>query len=140
MPECIENIATDMLGESAPPRRNGELIFKEPWEGRAFGIAVALSQKGFYEWDAFRQQLISSIGEWEAEHPHAVRPSAETKHHDEHKGHPHHGNDHHDEGWNYYQRWLLALERLTIDLNMVDSVELEKRTTEFMTRQRDDAF
>ena len=32
------------LGDSlAVPRKNGELVFEAPWEGRVFGMAVALS-------------------------------------------------------------------------------------------------
>ncbi|HEX8237588.1 MAG TPA: nitrile hydratase accessory protein [Abditibacteriaceae bacterium] len=142
MPECIENIASDMLGEGSPPRRNGELLFNEPWEGRAFGMAVALSQQGHYEWEAFRQQLIASINEWEAEHLHAQHHKEE--HHEAghyEAAHSHEQEDHSSEdGWNYYQRWLLALERLTLEMNMIDSAELEKRTMEFMTRHRDEAF
>jgi hypothetical protein len=59
--------AASMLGsEDAPPRSNGELLFQRPWEGRAFGMAIALSKKGHYEWEDFRQGLIASIAEWEA--------------------------------------------------------------------------
>ena len=29
-------------GPAAPPRDNGELVFAEPWESRAFGLAVTL--------------------------------------------------------------------------------------------------
>ena len=32
-----------MDGEASLPRSNGELIFDAPWEGRAFGLAVALN-------------------------------------------------------------------------------------------------
>ena len=33
-------------GPAAPPRSNGELVFAEPWESRAFGVAVALARRG----------------------------------------------------------------------------------------------
>jgi nitrile hydratase accessory protein len=50
--------------EGAPlPRKNGELVFEAPWEGRAFGLAVLLNQLGHYEWNAFRDQLIAHIGD-----------------------------------------------------------------------------
>jgi len=48
-------------GDAALPRKNGELVFAAPWEGRAFGLAVLLSEKGAYEWDDFRTQLVNEI-------------------------------------------------------------------------------
>jgi nitrile hydratase accessory protein len=50
-------------GEGAPPRDNGELVFKEPWEATAFGVAVALSDQGTYNWEHFRQRLIKAIAD-----------------------------------------------------------------------------
>ena len=47
-----------MRGETALPRKNGELVFEAPWQARAFGMAVALAQQGRYAWDDFRCQLI----------------------------------------------------------------------------------
>lgn len=49
-------------GATALPRKNGELLFQAPWEGRAFGLAVVLSDKGEYPWDEFRAQLVEQIG------------------------------------------------------------------------------
>jgi nitrile hydratase accessory protein len=43
------------------PRRNGELVFAEPWQSRAFGMAVAMHQSGAYAWDDFRDRLKSEI-------------------------------------------------------------------------------
>ena len=43
------------------PRKNGELVFEAPWEGRAFGLAVALHRAGHYPWDAFRDHLVAEI-------------------------------------------------------------------------------
>lgn len=48
-------------GDAALPRKNGELVFAAPWEGRAFGIAVLLSEKGAYPWDDFRTHLVHEI-------------------------------------------------------------------------------
>ncbi|MBL1179288.1 nitrile hydratase accessory protein [Pantanalinema sp. GBBB05] len=104
--------ATSMLGsEDAPPRSNGELLFQRPWEGRAFGMAIALSKKGHYEWEDFRQGLIASIAEWEATHC----------------------KD--DPDWDYYQRWLLALERLALESNLLNPAELEQRTAELLAQE-----
>jgi nitrile hydratase accessory protein len=55
-------VSIDLTGDGAPPRRNGELVFDAPWEGRAFGIAVALADRGVYAWDDFRVSLIEEIG------------------------------------------------------------------------------
>jgi nitrile hydratase accessory protein len=50
-----------MEGEAALPRKNGELVFAAPWEGRAFGLAVALSDERCYGWDDFRARLVDEI-------------------------------------------------------------------------------
>ena len=47
--------------QAALPRKNGELVFQAPWEGRAFGLAVLLNEKGAYEWNAFRERLVTEI-------------------------------------------------------------------------------
>ena len=59
----VDRKVADLDGPAALPRKNGELVFAAPWEGRAFGMAVALSQAGRYDWDEFRQQLIRHVGE-----------------------------------------------------------------------------
>jgi nitrile hydratase accessory protein len=97
--------ASTMMGcKDSPPRSNGELCFDDSWESRAFGMAIALSKKGHYEWESFREQLITAIAEWEAEH--ALD----------------------DPSWSYYQRWLLALERLVLESGLIVPEELEELT------------
>jgi nitrile hydratase accessory protein len=91
-----------MEGVSALPRRNGELVFAEPWESRAFGIAVTASESGAYEWEEFRQGLIAEISSWEADHTG-------------------------DDGWSYYERWLASLERLLGEKGIVTTGELHER-------------
>lgn len=49
------------------PRKNGELVFAAPWEGRAFGMAAVLAKQHGFEWDAFRSALVAKI---------AARPDA----------------------------------------------------------------
>jgi nitrile hydratase accessory protein len=101
--------AGSMLGKKdAPPRSNGELLFQRFWESRAFGMAIALSKKGHYEWEDFRQKLIASIAEWERQH-------CED-----------------DPDWNYYQRWLSALEHLLVASDLLDREELDRRTAQFI--------
>ena len=92
---------TSMLGsEDSPPRLNGKLCFSQEWERLAFGVALALSKSGHFDWEDFRQKLISSIGEWE--------------------------NDHtlDDPSWNYYERWLTALEQLLVQEQIVTEEDL----------------
>ena len=86
---------------AAPPRANGELVFTEPWESRAFGVAVALHDAGVVDFEEFRVRLIGEIGEWEGSHP----PE--------------------DNGYRYYERWLTALERTLLAERIVDPASLE---------------
>ncbi|HUP87618.1 MAG TPA: hypothetical protein VM143_18335 [Acidimicrobiales bacterium] len=51
----------DTNGPAAPPRRNGELVFEAPWQGRAFGLCVAILEREGLEWDAFRSHLVAAI-------------------------------------------------------------------------------
>ena len=79
------------LGGVAPlPRSNGELVFAEPWESRAFGMAVGLHEQGLFAWDEFRRALIERIGAWE---------SSNT-----------------GEPYVYYEHWLGALEDVLTQL------------------------
>lgn len=78
-----------MLGKpDRPPKDNGCLFFGAPWERQAFGIALALSKQGIFEWDDFRSEMISSIAAWEATH------------------------DKTDPNWDYYEIWLTVLEQM----------------------------
>src|SRR5712692_7440298 len=85
----------ELQGPAAPPRSNGELVFAEPWEGRAFGLALALHAAGAFSWKDFSTRLAGSIARWE-------------------RGHPP------DEEYSYYRCWLEALESLLEDRGLVD--------------------
>nr|WP_237453745.1 nitrile hydratase accessory protein [Pseudonocardia sp. SID8383] len=37
------------------------MVFAAPWEGRAFGLAVALAEAGVFTWDGFRDRLVARI-------------------------------------------------------------------------------
>jgi nitrile hydratase accessory protein len=103
--------ATSMLGsKGSPPRRNGTLRFDRSWESRAFGMAIALSKKGHFEWEDFRQALIASIAAWEAQH------------------------DQDDPTWDYYQRWFMALEQLAVTSEVIDPAALERRTAAILAQ------
>jgi nitrile hydratase accessory protein len=74
----------DTEGPAAPPRANGELVFAEPWESRAFGMAVLLAESGVFTWPQFRTALAARIAHWQS------------------------AGDGRD--WHYYRHWLGALE------------------------------
>jgi nitrile hydratase accessory protein len=50
-----------MKGPEALPRLNGEIVFSAPWEGRVFGLALALVRARELAWDEFRTRLIAAI-------------------------------------------------------------------------------
>lgn len=109
------NEPTDMtianMDESiALPRSNGELVFGAPWEGRAFGIAVALNEEGQYDWSEFQRRLADEIAQ-------AERTDASST---------------------YYERWLASLERLVLDKGMFTPEELDRRTAEYASGRRND--
>jgi hypothetical protein len=57
----VDPAVTGMAGATALPRRNGELAFDEPWQGRAFGAALGLVQAHGLDWDEFRRHLVAAI-------------------------------------------------------------------------------
>jgi nitrile hydratase accessory protein len=57
----VDAAVTAMTGAAAPPRRNGELVFDAPWQGRAFGMALAAVERLGLPWIAFQQRLIAAI-------------------------------------------------------------------------------
>ena len=90
---------TDMQGEMALPRENGELVFATPWEARAFGLAVALQESGTYEWREFSSALAAEIAKAEQA-----------------------GNSS-----TYYERWLLSLEKLLTANGLATPSEISDR-------------
>ncbi|HZU15901.1 MAG TPA: nitrile hydratase accessory protein [Candidatus Dormibacteraeota bacterium] len=102
----------NMEGAAALPRKNGELVFEAPWQGRAFGLAVGLHQRGGYDWEDFRQRLIAQIQASRCE------PG----------------------GPGYYEHWLAALERLVLERGLVDRAEFERRVQEYRSGLRDEVF
>jgi nitrile hydratase accessory protein len=57
----VDPALAEMTGTAAPPRRNGELVFEAPWQGRAFGMALAVVDRLGLEWNAFQARLIAAI-------------------------------------------------------------------------------
>jgi nitrile hydratase accessory protein len=84
------------LGAEAPlPRDNGELVFEEPWQGRALGMAVVAIARSGASWPEFRRHLAAAI----AAHRPTESESAATA---------------------YYAAWLDALERLLSERGLLD--------------------
>jgi nitrile hydratase accessory protein len=55
------------LADDAPlPRDNGQLVFEEPWQGRALGLGVATLERLGLTWADFRPYLVMSISRHEA--------------------------------------------------------------------------
>jgi nitrile hydratase accessory protein len=58
---AVDEAVQQMSGPAALPRVNGELAFDEPWQGRAFGTALALVRSLGLDWEEFRRRLIAAI-------------------------------------------------------------------------------
>ena len=86
-------------GPAAPPRANGELVFAAPWEGRIFGLTLALLEAGRFEWPEFQSRLIQAIAAHDAE-----------------RG---------DGEYQYYGCWLEAFQSLASDKGWLDGSALE---------------
>lgn len=108
----VTALLDDLADDAGPPRRNGELVFDSLWESRAFGLALALSDGGLYEWEEFRQRLIARIGEWERE-----------------------GEDR--DAWSYYRHWMSALEDLLVEKGALTMDEIEASTAEIAARPKE---
>ena len=108
----VSRLVAAMQGGPALPRKNGELVFDEPWQGRVFGMAVALHEQGLYEWEEFRQALVAQIAAAEA------------------RGGP----------FVYYEIWLATFEELLAKQALVTPEEIEETTYQFEFGERDEVF
>lgn len=109
----IDREIASMQGATALPRKNGELIFSEPWEGRVFAMAIALHDEGTYPWEEFRQRLIAEVN------------SADSKS---------------DPAPDYYEHWLAAFEKLLLKQGIITREEFERRKNEFASGEREEVF
>jgi nitrile hydratase accessory protein len=76
-----------------------DAVFAEPWEARAFALALMLSHAGRFEWKEFSANLIAEIA--------AADASAS--------------------GASYYEAWLIALERSICDKGILAPAEIDER-------------
>lgn len=100
-----------MSGAESMPRENGELVFDAPWQSRAFGMAVSLSQQGLFTWDTFRAELASAIKR--------NNQNGLTE---------------------YYLCWLEALEVCLTQTKTLDAEAICQREHEFEHHERDEVF
>jgi nitrile hydratase accessory protein len=75
--------------------------FDHEWQRRAFGLALALSEFGHYDWSDFQQSLIKTIGDWEH-----TAPSERDQ-------------------WEYYDHWVNALEKVVDDHEVLNAPPLD---------------
>jgi nitrile hydratase accessory protein len=73
-----------------PPRDADGPIFREPWEARAFAMALALQESGLFSWEEWARTLGEEIRKAQA------------------AGDP-------DTGHSYYRHWLATLERIVAE-------------------------
>ena len=103
------DVALDVSGSAAPPRVNGELVFETPWEGRAFGLVMALCDQQVIDWETFRVELIGAIAQWE----NAPEPKP---------------------AWSYYSCWLCAAERVVTQAGVLNVSDIDALFQTFLKR------
>jgi nitrile hydratase accessory protein len=106
----------ELEGAAALPRRNGEPVFGAPWQSRAFGIAMALHERGAFAWEDFRALLTEEIAR--------ATPEGQAEQVED------------NDGSLYYSCWLAALSRVLQQRGVVDAGELARRAEEFRTGAR----
>jgi nitrile hydratase accessory protein len=57
----LQAIDAALEGHAPLPRSNGELVFEEPWQGRALGLGVAVLERTGASWPEFREHLVAAI-------------------------------------------------------------------------------
>ena len=83
------------------PRDSEGPVFREPWEGQAFAMAVALYRRGLF-----------TASEWAAALGQEIKNAQAS-------GDP-------DTGSTYYRHWLNALERLVAEKNLASDAALAR--------------
>ncbi len=59
----VARAAALLGGDTAWPAVDGEPVFDEPWQGRAFAMAFDLVDRSGLPWEAFREQLVAAIAD-----------------------------------------------------------------------------
>ncbi|MEU0266793.1 nitrile hydratase accessory protein [Nocardioides sp. NPDC006303] len=105
----VQRAEIEALVCGVPAGREGDRAFDEPWQIRAFALAVGAHKVGEFEWSAFQGALIESIQAWEKE-----------------------TNDLADPGWSYYEHWVNALESVLDQIGSIEPGALEAKTQEVL--------
>jgi len=93
----------ELIGSRTLP---DDVVFAEPWEARAFAMAVTLFESGRFSWNEFRERLVEEIAR--ADSAAALRDAPV-------------------EGGAYYECWLRALEKLLGAKGILSPAEIERR-------------
>ena len=101
----VETLVCDLPGGG-----DAERSFDQPWEVRAFAMAVAAYHSGQYEWSEFQLSLIGSIKKWET--------------------------DGGTEPWSYYEHWLEALETVLAGNGALSDAQLDDQTRAVLATPR----
>ncbi len=88
-----------------------ERTFDEPWQARAFALAVALTDERDVDWERFQSRLVAEVDESTA-------------------------TDVEDSEAAYYRQWLAALERLLVEEALVEPGTLRDRVDAFEAGDR----
>jgi nitrile hydratase accessory protein len=96
-------MSPDLAALPALPRDDEGPVFRAPWEAQAFGMTLALYERGAFTWKEWAERLSVEIA----------------------------GARDRDDGSRYYELWLTALEKLVADKGLVLDPELARRRDEW---------
>jgi nitrile hydratase accessory protein len=90
----LATVDRELVGDAPLPRDNGELVFEEPWQGRALAMGVVALERSGASWAEFRKHLAAAI---------ATRSSEEGE----------------SPATAYYAAWLDAVEALLAERGLL---------------------
>jgi nitrile hydratase accessory protein len=96
------------------PRDEEGPVFRAPWEAQAFGMTLALYERGLFTWKEWADRLAVEIAGARERDVDLDRQGRSI-----------------DDGTRYYEFWLTALEKLVDDKKLVLDVELAIRRDEW---------
>lgn len=91
-----------------PLGSDGDPVFAEPWEARAFGLVVGAFDQGKFDWKDFQQLLVEEIRHSESQ--------AESR--------------------PYYLNWAIAAEKLFETLGDLEQGDIDQRVAELRPDDR----
>jgi len=103
------DLTASLTAAALPPMANGEVLFEAPWQGRVFGMAVALHEAGVFDWSEFQARLIAVIDTWDRQAEGA-------------------------DPYQYYDHFQQALHELLAEKGVVSPQDLQARAEVFAAR------